>query len=138
MSMRAFLLLILLLLISDLAVGQSLSTCIGAKVSRDLDSNVTPQAAKSGRTMLCGYYFENSAASKRYLKFYNKATAPTVGTDPPVMTLPLPAGAAGHIAFPGGIDEFPLGLHFASTTGKADNDTAAPAAGEVTAIVVYR
>lgn len=32
----------------------------------------------------------NINAAARYLKLYNKASAPTVGTDTPVLTIPLP------------------------------------------------
>src|SRR6266849_4721649 len=35
----------------------------------------------------------NQTATVAYLKFYDKATAPTCGTDVPVLTLPLPASA---------------------------------------------
>jgi len=35
----------------------------------------------------------------QYLKIYNKSTAPTVGTDQPVLTIPLPASSRTEVAF---------------------------------------
>ena len=69
----------------------------------------------------------------RYLKLYNKATAPTVGTDVPVMTIPVPAnvqGAGVSIPFPTGVN-FSLGIGVAITSGSADNDTGVVVAGDV-------
>ena len=68
----------------------------------------------------------------RFLKLYNKATAPTVGTDIPVMTIPIPAntqGAGIAIPFSLGVN-FPLGIGIAITAGSADNDNAAVLAGD--------
>ena len=76
----------------------------------------------------------NINAAVRYLKLYNKATAPTVGTDTPVLTLAIPgntAGAGFALSFDPGID-FSLGIGLALTTGVADADTAAVAANDIT------
>lgn len=75
----------------------------------------------------------------RYLKLYNKATAPVVGTDVPVMTIPVPANiqAAGVvIPVSVGID-FSNGISMAITSGSADNDTVAIVAGDVVVNLVY-
>jgi len=75
----------------------------------------------------------------RYLKLYNKATAPTVGTDVPLMTIPVPAnvqGAGVSIAFAIGVN-FPLGIGIAITSGSADNDTGAVGAGDVILNLTY-
>lgn len=69
----------------------------------------------------------------RYLKLYNKATAPTVGTDVPLMTIPVPAntqGAGVAIPFSMGVN-FPLGIGVAITSGSADNDIGTVGAGDV-------
>lgn len=52
----------------------------------------------------------NVNAAIRYLKFYNKASAPTVGTDTPVYVLPLPGNTAGA----GITHSFPTGLNFST------------------------
>lgn len=81
----------------------------------------------------------NLNAAVRYLKLYNKASAPTVGTDTPVMTMPIPASTAGNgftIAIPNGVS-FTTGIALALTTGYADADTAAVAAGEIFLFIGY-
>lgn len=77
----------------------------------------------------------NAAASARYLKFYNKATAPTVGTDTPVLTLYLMPNSAFVLDFPEGF-AFSLGIGYGMTTAAADNSTAALTAGDVVCLNV--
>ena len=75
----------------------------------------------------------------RYLKLYNKATTPIVGTDVPIMTIPIPAntqGAGVAIPFSMGVN-FPLGIGIAITSGSADNDTGAVGAGDVIVNLTY-
>ena len=75
----------------------------------------------------------------RFLKLYNKASAPTVGTDVPLMTIPIPAntqGAGISIPFSMGVN-FPLGIAIAITAGSADNDVAAVGAGDVLINLTY-
>jgi hypothetical protein len=75
----------------------------------------------------------------RYLKLYNKATAPTVGTDVPLMTIPIPAntqGAGIAIPFSMGVN-FPLGIALAITSGLADNNTGAILANDVVVNLTY-
>jgi hypothetical protein len=75
----------------------------------------------------------------RYLKLYNKASAPTVGTDIPVMTIPVPAntqGAGVALAFSIGVN-FTAGIAFAITSGSADSDTGAVGAGDVILNLTY-
>jgi hypothetical protein len=87
---------------------------------------------------LDGYQFTNLGATARFVKFYNKATAPTVGTDVPVITIALPPGGTVTTP-PGGIASvrFSLGLGIAITGAAADADTTAIGAGEVIG-TVYR
>ena len=80
----------------------------------------------------------NSAATLRYFKLYNKTSAPTVGTDIPLITVTLATGAS-NFALPTfvGID-FSAGLSFAVTLGVADSDTTPfTVVGEVTAMIAY-
>ena len=75
----------------------------------------------------------------RYLKLYNKATVPTVGTDVPLMTIPVPAntqGAGIAIPFSMGVN-FPLGIAIAITSGLADNNTGAILANDVVVNLTY-
>lgn len=74
----------------------------------------------------------NAKASVVYLKIYNKASAPTVGTDTPVLTIPLAASSVfnhdigGDIGF--GLD---TGIAYGFTTDAANNGTTALLAGDI-------
>lgn len=78
----------------------------------------------------------NIGSTPAYLKLYNKATAPTCGTDTPVKRLIIPAaataanGAGSNITFAAGV-YFNTGLGYCITGGLADSDTTAVAANTV-------
>jgi hypothetical protein len=73
----------------------------------------------------------NVAAYDVFLKFYNKASAPTVGTDTPVWTIPIKTGTGYSNGFIFG-KYFSTGISFAITKLQADSDTTVIAAGDVT------
>jgi hypothetical protein len=73
----------------------------------------------------------NMASYFVFLKLYNKASAPTVGTDVPVWTIPLPASGSFSNEFSVG-EYFSLGIAYAITKLQADADTTVIAAGDVT------
>ena len=80
-----------------------------------------------------------SETTVSYLKIYDKATAPTVGTDVPVMTIPIPTniqGAGIVIPIPNGVT-FSNGIAIAVTGGVADSDTTAVLADEVVINLTY-
>ena len=90
----------------------------------------------TGTSGVQAFYATNEGASVAYVKLYNKATAPTVGTDVPEMTIPVPAAVGGVpgvanpvIGFQG--FRFALGLGIAITGAAAHTDTTAVAAGQV-------
>lgn len=81
----------------------------------------------------------NVNAAVRYVKFYNKATAPSPGTDTPVLVVPLPAaGAPVNIDFPDEGMEFSLGIGYGIVTGGADSDNTSTAANEQFFTLWYR
>lgn len=85
----------------------------------------------------------STASSPRYVKFYNKATSPTVGTDVPVYTFMIPNasnsayGAGTNIPVPAIGLAFSTGISIAITGGVADSDTTAISANEVVLNVGY-
>ena len=90
----------------------------------------------TGTSSVHSLWATNEGASVAYLKLYNKATAPTVGTDIPEMTIPIPAAVSGvpGVANPnmGFIPfRFALGLGIAITRNAIHTDTTAIGAGEV-------
>lgn len=77
----------------------------------------------------------NTSASPRYLKIYNKATAPTVGTDTPILTITLPANSFTPIHFGAVGYRHSLGIGIGITANAADNDTTAILANEVKLLI---
>lgn len=77
----------------------------------------------------------NVSAEARYLKFYDKATAPTVGTDEPLVTIGI--GKESTLALELELP-YSLGIGLGITKTAPDNSTEAITAGDVlvTALLV--
>jgi len=76
----------------------------------------------------------NVNASARYVKLYNKASAPTVGTDVPVFTFIIPgntAGAGTNIPIPPQGLNFTTGIALALTTEATDAGSTGVALAEI-------
>lgn len=78
----------------------------------------------------------NNRTSSVYLKLYNKASAPTVGTDVPLVTIEIPASTAFDFAYERG-SYFSAGIGFGLTTAAADNSTASVTAGDITCLNIW-
>lgn len=103
----------------------------GILVARNIDVDETEDAIKASAGTLWGYFFANLASSVRFVKLYDATVASvTVGSTTPFLTLPIPAGAAGHIDLARGIP-FATAITVAATTGIGDADAGAPGANEV-------
>lgn len=90
----------------------------------------------TGTSGLTSMYCTNTGASVAFVKLYNKATAPVVGTDIPEMIIPIPpmVGGVPGVANPAiGYTplRFLLGLGIAVTGGMEDTDVTPVAAGQV-------
>lgn len=106
-----------------------------ARVAAAASTNATSVKGSPGGIVSINVF--NGNAAVRYLKLYNKASAPTVGTDVPLATFPLAIGKERDIAPPGGID-FTTGIAYAITSGIADNDTGAVSANDVHGLITYK
>ena len=107
-------------------------------VARLLSSAATtnPTSVKASAGDVFKIVGNNTVASKRYLKLYNKASAPAVGTDTPLMTLPLLASAAFEFSFSSLY--FSTGIAYAITGAAADADTTAVSSGDIECLnIVY-
>lgn len=82
-----------------------------------------------------------SASTVAYLKLYNKATAPTCGTDTPVKVIGIPANdhLGGNNVNLGSVGvAFSLGVGICVVTGIADNNNTAVAASTITIAIDYK
>jgi hypothetical protein len=110
----------------------------GHTISRTISAASTNATSVKGSAgQVYGWYLSNTNTSARYLKLYNKATAPTVGTDTPVLTICIPGSGGANVEFTHGI-AFGTGIALALTTGAADSDTGAVAANEIIVNLFYK
>ena len=113
--------------------------CTVSKIISGASTNATSVKASAG--VLYGLYVINNNATAtnfRYLKFYNKASAPTVGTDTVVIPYGLPGTGGGQQTIPPTGIPFTTGIAYATTTGAADSDTGAVAANEIVGYLCYK
>lgn len=71
----------------------------------------------------------NVTTTAAYVKLFNKSTAPTVGTDVPILTIPAPAGVTTVLDLGSLGKRFAAGISLAITAAAAASDTAATVAG---------
>jgi hypothetical protein len=73
----------------------------------------------------------NTSAAAKFFKLYNKASAPTVGTDVPILIITIPANSEKSLEFGDQGKRFTLGIAYAITNLQPVADTTAVAAGDV-------
>ena len=69
------------------------------------------------------------------MKLYDKASAPSLGTDVPIATIQLKASTSLHSTLSFGLA---LGLAYAITNFVADNDATVVAANDVVGFITYK
>lgn len=97
-------------------------------------TNATLVKASAGKVY--SIQVNNINAAVRYLKLYNSATLPVVGTTAIVKTLAVPAASVQQFHFPGGLN-FSAGIGFAMTTEATDAGTTGISASESVINVDY-
>ena len=113
------------------AVTQSSGTP-DSRVNAAATTNATSLKASAGN--IFSIDVANEAAYDVFLKLYDKASAPTVGTDTPVWTIPIYSKTGFSRDFPRG-RHFSTGIAYAITKLQADTDTNAVAAGDLTGTI---
>jgi len=98
-------------------------------------TNATSTKASAGTVW--SIVANNINAAVRYLKLYNKASAPVVGTDTPVLTIPIPAGGLAQVDGGSNGIRFGTGIAWALTASAADSATDAVAAGDIKVAIAY-
>ncbi len=103
-----------------------------APVSYLSTASTNATLVQAGRTYVKVILPINTTTTVYYLKLYDKATAPTCGTDTPKWRIPVPYGASnsgGGISLPNDGLQFQLGFGFCLVGGIADNDSSNAATG---------
>ncbi len=77
----------------------------------------------------------NNRATPVFIKMYNLATTPSVGTSTPIDTIQIPALSSFQLDYPAGV-KMTTGIGLGISTAAADADTGAVAAGDVTCLSV--
>ena len=96
-----------------------------------LDDNIKGSAGQ-----LYAYTFSNANAAARYIKLYDKATAPS-SADTPFMTVLVPAGGSTSWSCESGV-VFANGLGVRACTGMTPSDNTAVAANEIAVNIAYK
>jgi len=115
----------------------------GLTTFRSLDLDESEEQVKATAGTVYGMWVTNTSTATRFVKFYDATAASvTVGTTTPVITVGVPGNSSDDVA--GAFNVGGLGILFgtaisvAATTAAADNDTGAPAAGDVLVNVFFK
>lgn len=105
------------------------------KLNSAATTNATSLKASAGR--IHSLVLTNTSAAIKYFKLYNKATAPTVGTDVPVMVIGVPTlSTVVPVVSDIGMF-FSTGIAFATTGLSTDADTTAVAVNDLLINAIY-
>lgn len=98
---------------------------------RITNANDTGRVIKASPGNLYGYSLTNLTAGTIFVKFYNKATAPTAA-DTPALIVMVPASQSVYVPPNNGIiQSFSAGISVRAVTGAADADTTSPATAPI-------
>lgn len=118
----------------------TLAQDVGAASLHSLISANTTNATsvKASAGTVYGIQASNLNTSVRYLKLFNKASAPTVGSDTPIMRFAIPPNSVQFcVPIPSVGFRFSTGIAYCLTTGITDADTTAVAASEILVNIQY-
>lgn len=113
-------------------------TSPGSTVSRiKAAASTNSTNLKGSAGVVLGYALYNNTASAKFFKFYNKATAPTVGTDTPLFTVIVPASGGANVNWADGLP-FGTGIGYGITGAVGDSDTTNTAVDDVHGMVLWK
>ncbi|WP_437740792.1 hypothetical protein WMF39_34735 [Sorangium sp. So ce1504] len=119
------------------AVNVKPATSGGLSIYRNVGLSTTGQSVKSSAGQVFGWYLANWSSTDAFVKLYNTAGAPTVGTTQPALTLMVPAGQVVSTEHTNGI-AFTNGIGIGASATAADNNTSAPGANTIIVNVFYK
>jgi len=105
-----------------------------SKIKAAASDNATN--VKNAAGQLYGYDLSNNTASNKWLKLYNKASAPTSG-DTPAATILIPANGGRNVEWKMGLP-YGTGIGYRITGGVAENDATNTAVDDVTGFLLYK
>lgn len=112
----------------------------GVSVYRNINLNTTGQLVKNGAANLYAIHIYNNSGQVRYIKLFDKGTAPALATDTPAITLAV-AGSGTinslNIVVPFGIN-FNNGIGVGASAGAADGNTGTVNANDVICDLFYK
>jgi hypothetical protein len=120
--------------VSVSALTAAASGLTTSRLNSAASTNATAVKTSAGNIAELDVYNTNTYTV--YLKFYNKASTPTVGTDTPVWTIPVAPGGGYSKSFSRG-RSFSLGIALAITKLQADSDVTAVLAGDLTGSIEW-
>jgi hypothetical protein len=136
MRIRIFGIFIIALCICLSAQAQNSGSCTPFKLISAASTNAT--SVKNTAGSLLELQASNTNAAARFVKIYDKASAPTVGTDVPKNTYTLPPTTGSvTIVIPNG-KTFLNGIALAITGAVGDADATAIAASDVVVNLCYK
>lgn len=109
--------------------GATTTPATGTAYSLVTTASTNAASARNAAASLFEITVSNPTATAAYVKVYNKASAPTVGTDVPVLTIPAPAGSLQSPNLGPIGKRFSSGIAVAVTAAAAATDTANSVAG---------
>jgi hypothetical protein len=98
-------------------------------------TNATVAKASAGH--LYGFDIYNASGATSFVKFVDKASSPTAGSETVAYTVAIPTVAQVRLMFPQGI-AFAAGIAFFTVTGFADSNSTAVAANDLIIQVFYK
>lgn len=110
-------------------VATTITTPSGSAIAVTTTASTNASNQKSTAGNLFELSISNPTATAISVKLYNKATAPTVGTDVPVLTQTVAAGATANLNFGQNGKRFTSGIGLAATALPAASDTGVAVAG---------
>jgi hypothetical protein len=120
-----------------LATANKMTSSSGGTRSRiksAASTNSTNLKASAGRVYALD--LTNNTGSMVWFKLFDKASAPTAGTDTPAWTIGIPANGGRTIDWSNGVP-FANGIGYTITGGKTDGDTTNTAADDVHGMILW-
>ena len=120
---------------ANLQVTETPATPTAFILNSAATTNATSVKASAGT--IYSITISNVGAAAVFVKIYNLATTPTVGTSTIALTIPVAASGVANIQFAATGMRFGTGIALATTNLVADTDTTVVAAGQIKVLMSY-